>query len=276
MTLKLMYITNQEDIALIAEKNGVDWIFVDLEINGKDNRQGHLDSVISRHDIEDVKKIKRVLKKSKLLVRVNPIYEGSKDEIDKVITYGADIVMLPYFKTEEEVKLFINYVKGRAQICLLYETSEAVEDIDAILKVKGIDYIHIGLNDLHISRNKEFMFELLTDGTVEMICNKIKKAGISYGFGGMAQLGHGDLPSENILAEHYRLGSSMVILSRGFCNVKRIKDIAQISNVFEKGVNEIRLYELRLLNESETFFEENKKLVHDQVNKLIATNKANI
>ncbi len=30
MPLKLMYITNQPDIALLAEQNGVDWVFVDF------------------------------------------------------------------------------------------------------------------------------------------------------------------------------------------------------------------------------------------------------
>jgi len=62
MPLKLMYITNDAEIAKIAENAGVDWIFVDLEINGKEERQGHLDTVISKHEISDVKKIKSVLK----------------------------------------------------------------------------------------------------------------------------------------------------------------------------------------------------------------------
>jgi len=39
MPLKLMYITNDAEIAKIAENAGVDWIFVDLEINGKEERQ---------------------------------------------------------------------------------------------------------------------------------------------------------------------------------------------------------------------------------------------
>ena len=58
MGLKLMYITNDVQIAGIAENCGVDWIFIDLEINGKEERQGHLDTVISRHHIDDVKRIK--------------------------------------------------------------------------------------------------------------------------------------------------------------------------------------------------------------------------
>lgn len=39
MSLKLMYITNRVDVALVAEKYGVDRIWVDLETLGKEERQ---------------------------------------------------------------------------------------------------------------------------------------------------------------------------------------------------------------------------------------------
>ena len=39
MPLKLMYITNRVDVALVAEKYGVDRIWVDLETLGKEERQ---------------------------------------------------------------------------------------------------------------------------------------------------------------------------------------------------------------------------------------------
>ena len=81
-----------------------------------------------------------------------------------------------------------------------------MDNIDSILAVQGIDYVHIGLNDLHLGYGMKFMFELLTDGTVEKLCNKLKEKGITYGFGGIAQLGQGTLPAEHIIAEHYRLG----------------------------------------------------------------------
>jgi hypothetical protein len=265
MALKLMYITNKENVARIAEDSGVDWIFIDLEINGKEERQGHLDTVISRHHIEDVRKIKNVLTKAELLVRVNPIYEDSKCEIDKVIEDGADIVMLPFFKTKNEVEIFINYVNGRAKTCLLCETAEAVENIDEILEFKGIDLIHIGLNDLHLAYKMNFMFELLADGTVEMLCNKFKAKGIPYGFGGIAQLGHGDLPAEYVIAEHYRLGSSMAILSRSFCNVNKIDNIKTVKDVFGRGVNEIRNYEHKLELKDMSFFEHNRVNVRNKV-----------
>ncbi|AQP45767.1 hypothetical protein [Tessaracoccus flavus] len=64
------------------------------------------------------------------------------------------------------------------------------------------------------------MFELLTDGTVESLCRRLSQAGVRYGFGGVARLGRGDLPAERIVAEHVRLGSSMAILSRAFCDLR--------------------------------------------------------
>lgn len=271
MSLKLMYITNNESIARIAEDSGADWIFIDLEINGKDERQGHLDTVISRHNIEDVKKIKNALIKSKLLVRINPIFEGSKYEIDKVIDDGADIVMLPFFKTKNEVLKFTSYVRGRAKVCLLLETPQAVESIDDILRVEGIDYIHIGLNDLHLGYGMNFMFELLADGTVEMLCEKIKDKGILYGFGGIAQLGQGDLPAEHIIAEHYRLGSSMAILSRSFCNVNKVGNINEVKELFKFGIDDIREYEKKLGNKEIAYFKQNQDIVANKVMKIVAS-----
>ena len=182
--------------------------------------------------------------------------------------------MLPFFKTKEEVEVFVNYVNGRAKTCLLCETSEAVENIDSILTVQGIDYIHIGLNDLHLSYNMKFMFELLVDGTVEMLCKKIEAKGIPYGFGGIAQLGQGTLPAENIIAEHFRLGSSMVILSRSFCNTNKEADVGQIADIFKTGVNEIRDYEDKLLNKEKSFFEKNQGFVKEKVmEELIAAHR---
>lgn len=269
MDFNLMYITNNPRIAKICEENGVDWIFVDLEINGKNERQGHLDTVISRHDIEDVKIIKDVLTSSELLVRVNPIFEGSEYEINKVINYGADIIMLPFFKYKSEVLEFIKIINNRAKTMLLLETPEAVENIDDILSVEGIDYIHIGLNDLHLGYGMSFMFELLGNGTVQNLCNKIKKAGIVYGFGGIAQLGKGDLPAEKIIMEHVRLGSSMVILSRSFCKIEEVEDYDKISSIFMVETKKLRdkIYELKNVEEAE--FYKNQLEVIEIVNQIV-------
>lgn len=247
--IKLMYITNRPSIARIVESAGVDRIFIDMESLGKQERQGGLDTVQSHHTFSDVSNIRSVIRTADLLVRCNPIHDacpgycGSAQEIDTIIDNGADIVMLPYFRTPEEVSFFLEKVGGRAKTDLLVETPEAVAAIDEILAIPGVDEVHIGLNDLSIGYHKKFMFELLSDGTVEQLCNKCRDAGIPYGIGGIASLGRGTLPAEYIIKEHYRLGSTAAILSRSFCNANRIANMNIIHRIFRNGVQEIREFE---------------------------------
>lgn len=271
MPLKLMYITNDDTVARIAEDSGVDWIFVDLEVKGKEERQGHLDTVISRHSMSDVLRIKGLLTRAKLLVRINPIDRFSRDEIEQVIDSGGDIIMLPFFKTRHEVEMFVSLVDGRAQTCLLLETPEAVSEVDSIIRVDGIDYVHVGLNDLHLGYVMKFMFELLANGTVDMLCTKFREKGVPFGFGGVARLGGGLLPAEYVLSEHYRLGSSMVILSRSFFDL-RIgveTDEEGIRSAFSKGIKEIREYENWLTQQEATFFSDNQRKVQEIVSSVI-------
>lgn len=274
MPIKLMYITNDHNVASIAQDAGTDRIFIDLEVLGKQERQRYVDSVKSDHTIEDVAQIKAILNRSELLVRVNPMNPGSKQEIDRVIDNGADVVMLPMFKTAEEVKQFIGFVRGRARACLLLETKEADESLDSILALGGIDEVLIGLNDLHLSYHKTFMFELLADGTVERICEKLRRKNLFYGFGGIARIGYGVLPAENILAEHYRLGSQMVILSRSFCDAHQIQDLEIIKDRFFNGISSIRLYEDRYADWTLNQFSANQIIVRDYVKKIVDAMKA--
>ena len=273
MALKLMYITNHPQIAQIAESSGVDRIFVDMEYIGKADRQGGLDSVKNHHTVEDVRRMKQAVESAEVLVRVNPIHEAtdeytsSKQEIDDVIQAGADIIMLPYITSVSQAEDFLSYVGGRAKTMLLIETPQSAEALDEILELDGIDEIYIGLNDLSLGYHKKFMFELLADGTVEGLCLKCKLKGIPYGFGGVASLGKGMLPSEYVIREHYRLGSTCAILSRSFCNVDKVKHIGIISSTFIDGVKAIR--ELEEECESKiSYFRENEREVAERVNQI--------
>lgn len=269
--IKLMYATNDPRLAKIAEESGVDWIWIDLEIRGKKERQGHLDTRISHHNIEDIKRIKETINKAKIIVRINPVYEGSKEEIDRAIAYGADIIMLPYFKTKKEVETFIRHINGRVKTCLLFETPEAVKNIDKILNVPGIDYAHIGINDLHLGYKRIFMFSLVADGTVEAICNKFREKGIPYGFGGIARLRHGLLPAEYLIGELYRLGSSMVIVSRSFCDANA--DYETLEKTFQEGVGEIRRFEEKLRRKDYRYFLKNQYILKKKVAEIEETMK---
>ncbi len=275
MALKLMYITNRPGVAKIAESAGVDRIFIDLEYIGKSDRQGGMDTVQSQHTLEDIKRVSEVITKSEVLVRVNPIHDktekyiSSEEEIQQAIENGADIVMLPFFKTVDEVKRFLSAVNKKSKVMLLIETPEAVENIDEILSLGGIDFVHIGLNDLSLGYGMTFMFELLSNGMVEALCEKIKKKNIPYGFGGIASLGKGLVPAEMIIKEHYRLDSSCAILSRSFCDVDKISDLDIIESTFRKGMSEIRQLEAECESHKK-YFLDNKQKLNDAINRIIS------
>lgn len=273
MALKLMYITNRLYVALIAEKYGVDRIWIDLETLGKEERQHNMNTVKSHHTIEDIKRIKPLLTKSEMLVRVNPWNKNSVQEINDVIYAGADIIMLPMWKSASEVNQFLSAVDGRCKTTLLLETKEAVECLDEILTNGGMDEIHIGLNDLHLSYGMTFMFELLADGTVERLIGKIKKKGIPYGFGGIAKLGSGDLPAEKVIMEHYRLASTRAILSRSFCNTDIITDLSDVEKTFRENMEELRNFEKQV--EQMKDYSENQVEVKKAVEKIVSIKKGN-
>lgn len=279
MALSLMYITNNPATAKIAQKAGVNRIWIDMEYIGKEKRQGGMDTVKNHHTVEDVKKLRPVITTSELMVRVNPLHEGtseypdSKSEIDLVIEAGADVIMLPMFRNAEEVRQFIAYVGGRAKVQLLVETAEAVENIDEIISVSGIDEIHVGLNDLHLAYHMEFMFELLCGDTIKNLCHKFKGKGLKYGFGGIARVGYGMLPAELIIAEHYHLGSSAAILSRGFCDANIVKDPMEIESIFIEGVKNIRRKELEVATYSEMQYQENLQLIREKVAQIVSAKK---
>lgn len=216
MAFKLMILAADPQSAAEAQHARIDRIFYDLEYINKAERQRGRNTVISNNSIEDIPQVRKVLTTSELLVRTNPIHAYTEIEVEKAIAYGADILMLPMAMSHRDVEQYIGFVKGRAKVCIMIETAQALARIDDILSVEGVDELFIGLNDLHISMGLSFMFEVLSDGLVEYAAEKCKKKGIPFGFGGIARIGDGILPADKILAEHVRLGSSSVILSRTF------------------------------------------------------------
>ena len=274
MALKLMYITNNPRVAEIAQNSGVERIFIDMEYIGKDMRQGGMDTVQNHHTIEDIQAVRKAVTTAEIITRINPIHEASsvycssEEEINAAIQAGSDILMLPFFKKVEEVREFLRLVNGRVKTMALLETPEAVDVVDEILELPGLDEMLVGLNDLSLGYGKKFMFELLADGTVEKLCSKFKQKGISYGFGGIGRLGQGMLPAEYIIREHYRLGSTCVILSRSFCNVNQIANMDTIKEIFTDGVRDIRNLERECQEQGTDYFEVNHEEVDRRVNSI--------
>lgn len=236
--MNLFFITNNPEEASKCEAARIDWVFLDLEIYGKEKRQENRNTVISKHSVEDIPKLKSNICKSKLMVRINPPGNWTKNEVLECDNLGADMIMLPYFKTAEEVQSFIK-IKTQAKKCLLLETMDAVYNIDNILKLKNIDYIHIGLNDLNIERGTKFLFEFLADGWLEILGNKLNNSKIQWGFGGIGAMESLKPKGRELLTEHIRLGSKGVILSRSFKSACTIDETLNLE-LLKKEIKNLR------------------------------------
>lgn len=214
--LELIQITN--DPAFAQRCDGLEGIrlFVDLERMGKAERQAGRDTFISDHTVADVGAVRKVLRHSRLMVRVNPLNPGSRDEVDAVLAEGADLLMLPMFSRAREVREFADLVAGRVPVVLLLETAAALDSLPEWVGTPGLQEVFMGLNDLHLSLGQRFMFEPLAQGLVEQASIAVRRQGLRFGFGGIARLDEGMLPGRDVLAEHLRLGSGSVILSRTF------------------------------------------------------------
>jgi hypothetical protein len=269
MSMRLLYITKDPALGRVAEHAGVDWIFVDMEYRGKSVRQANRDTVISAHTLQDVLAMRQAITHSQLMVRINPWGGWSKQEVEGVVKAGADIIMLPFFTTATEVSAFIREVAGRVKTCLLLETMDGIAALDDILAVPGIDFVHIGLNDLHIERGTTFMFEFLADGGVDAIAVKLRAANITFGFGGMSRIGSLVPPAERILAEHFRLGSTGVILSRSFYHPSQTTGGESFEAIFKAEVAKVRSEESRLAKASAAFFEQTRLQVINEVAQVV-------
>jgi 2-keto-3-deoxy-L-rhamnonate aldolase RhmA len=235
-----IFITNDPWRAQVAEQAGVDRVMIDLEIIGKSERQRNFDTLISRHSLSDVNRLRSVLNRALLMVRINPMHDYARDEIHACTASGADILMLPMISHPAEARQFVQFVGGRSKTCLLLETGAALARLRDIVSVPGIDEVHIGLNDLHLALKLDFMFEVVSGGLIDYMAQTIRRRGLRFGIGGIARLGHGLVSPELILSEHARLGSSQVILSRDYNRIFDECGEELIVGVFRREIEKLQ------------------------------------
>lgn len=149
--------------------------------------------------------------------------------------------MLPMFKTTEDAANFIEYIDGRAEVSLLVETAAAAVRIDEIVQLKGIDEIHIGLNDLHLDIGLKSHFELLRYQFIDTLSDIVRNAGIPFGFGGIGRVKDDRLPisSDLIYAQYLRLGADRALVSRVFTSPDYTQlDLAREIAIFRDRMNQ--------------------------------------
>lgn len=214
----LTMITNDPALARRGDEAGIDCIGLDFEKIGKRERQSDPKAWISDHEESQIPAVREALRSAKLFARTNALYSGSRDEVDRLIAAGAQVLMLPMFTTAEEVARFVDFVAGRAEISLLLETPQAVVRIHDIARVGGIDEINLGLNDLHRALGLKSHFEVLTSGLLDMVSDEVRGAGVRFGFGTVGRAGDTGLPipPDLIYAQYPRLNATSARVFRFF------------------------------------------------------------
>jgi HpcH/HpaI aldolase/citrate lyase family len=210
--------TSDPALAARADAAGVERVGVDLERLGKRERQNGLGTWISSHTEADLAAVGAKLRSARLFARLDPLHDGTPAQLERLLAGGAESVMLPMFRQPDEVERFVRLVDGRAEVVLLLETPEAVERIEEIAAVDGVDEIHIGLNDLTLALGLQNRFMLITSELAEHVAAAVTGAGLRFSAGGIGRAGDDSLPipADLIYAQYARLGATAALISRSF------------------------------------------------------------
>lgn len=191
-TLTLM--TASPAQAAAAQAAGVDRIGIDLEVRGKAERQVSRPSWIAGHSLDDLRAVASCLRTAKLFARIHPFALGGREELEQVLSLGAQVVMLPMFTSAAQAIEFVRAVDGRAVPVLLVETVPAVDDLDALLRSDRDFEIHVGLNDLGIGRGHASPFDMLVDPILEQISRRVRASSRRLAVGRLARPNDLSLP----------------------------------------------------------------------------------
>lgn len=214
----LTLLTNNPSLARRADEAGINRVGLDLEILGKADRQAGRGAWISDHQFSQIAAVADALTNSQLFVRTNPIHPELGSEIDAYVEAGAEVLMLPFFKSAGEAAHFVDLVAGRAVVSLLVETPAAAMRLHDIARVEGIDEIHIGLNDMHLGMGLRSHFEVLVSDLLDTLAKIVADAGIAFGFGGVGRLDDDSLPipADLVYSQYPRVSATRALVSRVF------------------------------------------------------------
>ncbi|MBM7066458.1 aldolase/citrate lyase family protein [Actibacterium sp. 188UL27-1] len=211
---ELFLFTSDDAIASQAISAGVDGIVIDWEHVGKSDRQLNYDTEINADTVEDVARLHATVPTANILVRIEAAPGIMEDQVEAAIGAGAATLMLPMARSARDVEVFLNAVNGRAKSVIQIETQDLFERCGDLKDLEW-DYAYIGLNDLAISRGREWLFEAFVDGTVDDIFETLPERKI--GLGGLTVVSGGaPLPFPKLFSEMARLGCAMTFMRRSF------------------------------------------------------------
>lgn len=213
----LTHFTDDPDLAAVLDAAGVDRIGVDLEQLGKAKRQEGANSWISQHKLSSLAVLRPRLARAKLLARINPWNTASPAEIEEVLGLGAEVVMLPFFKTLHDIESVLRAIDGRALLVPLVETVAGLDLLEGIRDL-GLREIHFGLTDLRLEMGYPAFVPVFEDPRFEAAVARAGAIGLRYAIAGVARPGDERLPidPEIVYRQMRRLRARGALVSRSF------------------------------------------------------------
>jgi 2-keto-3-deoxy-L-rhamnonate aldolase RhmA len=229
-------ITNEPCKAEIFSDAGIQQVMIDTEIIGKVERQGHKDTVINNHALNDIYVLKKLNLNSEIICRVNPYNKNSYREINTAIDLGVDLIMIPMITKLEDYISMVDWIGDRVKIIPLIETPYSFFKLSELLDVTDISQVHFGLNDLCIGVGMKNLFEVLLSDTFQVITKSVN-VGVK-GIGGIGDPQKVQRVSPIALLNAYmKCDSNSVILSRNFFMESSDKDyIVRSLRIFEEVI----------------------------------------
>ena len=209
-----------DDAELVARADaaGIDRIGLDIESLGKGERQKNRGSWVSPHRLDDLARLRGIVRQNELFCRLNPIHSESRAEVDRAVDCGVDVLMLPMFTTATEVATFVALVAGRAKVVPLLEHRLAADCVDEVTAIDGLDCLHVGLTDLALSLGVRNRFSLLASALLDRIAEAAHRRGLRLCVGGIGRAMDASLPisTDLIYAQYPRLNATGALVSRAF------------------------------------------------------------
>lgn len=194
-------------------------VIVDWESGSKHERQETSQQLIGistnlTHDEGDGVENARRLGFERVICRINGLNPDSPAEVERVIDQGGTDVLLPMWRTLEEVHELQDLVRGRARIGLMIETSGALRAARQ-LRAVAPSFAFIGLVDMAIDRGTKSIFSPILDGTLAAVVDDL--GDVPFGFGGLTLPDRGEpIPSRLFVGEMLRLGAAFSVMRRSF------------------------------------------------------------
>lgn len=211
-SIELFLFTSDVGLATRAVCAGIDGIVIDWERRGKRLRQHAADTEVNDDTVDDLRRV-RAATHARILCRVNPLGDGTADEVDAAVEAGANELLLPMVRSIDDVERALELTFGRIDLGILVETVGAVANARELARLP-LSRVFLGLNDLALERGSTSIFTALVDGTVDDVRAAFEPP---FGVAGLTVPDAGyPIPCRLLIGELTRLECDFTFLRRSF------------------------------------------------------------